>query len=295
MAMFSSSAFNGQGKLGFVLSTDTPNPAKKFREWYANMSCDPLDCGCVGTLFEYRSDDQVFTSTQSYTAECPDGYTGEPVTISATRTSIISQADADALALAAATEEAIAALECNPTDCCLYSASQLGVLYTEDDLPDTIVLHTGTGDTPPSSTITLTRSGTVFTGSGASVSLVDGAWHSDSSTSLYDFDCLIVPDPSPVDFAWIADEFPTNLTIDGGVEMVRDGLCAWYLLTECDPGEIAAAGVWWEEASCKWYFFVQVWDDDCETTGHTTTMYSGYKDSGTQSSPAGTYGGYVVS
>jgi hypothetical protein len=55
---------------------------------------------------------QQFTSTQQYTAECPAGSLGSPVTKSATETSLISQADADAKALVKATVVANAALAC---------------------------------------------------------------------------------------------------------------------------------------------------------------------------------------
>lgn len=56
-----------------------------------------------------------FSSTQSYTANCPIGGTGAPVTITieaGTYSSIISQADADAQALAAATQAALLAISC---------------------------------------------------------------------------------------------------------------------------------------------------------------------------------------
>lgn len=53
-----------------------------------------------------------YTSTQSYTARCPAGTFGADVTRSATRTSNVSQKEADDAALAAATEEAEAALNC---------------------------------------------------------------------------------------------------------------------------------------------------------------------------------------
>lgn len=58
--------------------------------------------GCIAT----------FSSTQSFTANCPVGCLGPPVTKSATATSLISQADADAKALAAAQTAATAALVC---------------------------------------------------------------------------------------------------------------------------------------------------------------------------------------
>jgi hypothetical protein len=62
--------------------------------------------GAIGCKTQY-------TSTQSYTATCPVGQFGPPVTKSATATSFLSQADADAQALSAATAAANAALSCN--------------------------------------------------------------------------------------------------------------------------------------------------------------------------------------
>ncbi len=56
-----------------------------------------------------------FTSTRSYTASCGSGTTGSPVTRSSTKTSTVSQADADNLALSDATAQANAALVCTPT------------------------------------------------------------------------------------------------------------------------------------------------------------------------------------
>ena len=59
-----------------------------------------------------------FTSTQSYTASCPAGVSGNPgvVTATATAVSSISQADADAIALAAAKAEAESQLVCNTSN-----------------------------------------------------------------------------------------------------------------------------------------------------------------------------------
>src|ERR1700746_1237903 len=56
-----------------------------------------------------------FISTQSYTAVCPSGTTGASVVRSGTYSSVISQADADAKALATATTAAQAALQCSAT------------------------------------------------------------------------------------------------------------------------------------------------------------------------------------
>ena len=57
----------------------------------------------------------VYTSTKSYTAKCPSGL-GQDVTRSATATSYISQQDADAIALAAATADAEGDLVCTSSN-----------------------------------------------------------------------------------------------------------------------------------------------------------------------------------
>lgn len=56
----------------------------------------------------------TYSSTQSYTATCGSGTTGSPVTRSSTKTSTVSQAQADSLALQDATSQANAALVCTP-------------------------------------------------------------------------------------------------------------------------------------------------------------------------------------
>lgn len=47
---------------------------------------------------------------------------------------------------------------CEEADCCLYPADQLGIGYTQDDLPDTIDWDS-TFDTSPGTIITLSRNG----------------------------------------------------------------------------------------------------------------------------------------
>jgi subtilisin-like proprotein convertase family protein len=59
---------------------------------------------------------QAFTSTQQFTASCPAGSLGSSVTRSASATSLISQTDADNIALAAATAAANAALFCSDSN-----------------------------------------------------------------------------------------------------------------------------------------------------------------------------------
>lgn len=74
---------------------------------------------CQPTPFDYSS--QQFSNTeQNYTATCPEGLCGEPVSVtvpSGAYTSTVSQADADAQALAAAqaaAEDALSCVECGP-------------------------------------------------------------------------------------------------------------------------------------------------------------------------------------
>lgn len=55
---------------------------------------------------------QIFSSTEQFTATCPVGSFGVPVTKSASATSLVSQAEADQAALIEATAEAKAALNC---------------------------------------------------------------------------------------------------------------------------------------------------------------------------------------
>lgn len=62
----------------------------------------------------------TYSSTQSYTGYCAPNQTGGPITLSATATSIVSQGDADAKALAAATAAVNAALS---TTCVLIDSS----------------------------------------------------------------------------------------------------------------------------------------------------------------------------
>lgn len=66
-----------------------------------------LDLNCVFTYF---------STAQSYTAECGGGEVGTPITVSnpeGSHTSVVSQADANAASLAAATAAAIALLDCS--------------------------------------------------------------------------------------------------------------------------------------------------------------------------------------
>jgi hypothetical protein len=87
--------------------------------------------GCPGTT--------TFGNTeQSFTAECGAGFTGDPVTVTisaGTYTSEVSQEDADAQALAAATSQATAALSCTPIplhDCGTTPTSIAASIWTSE-------------------------------------------------------------------------------------------------------------------------------------------------------------------
>jgi len=87
-------------------------------------------CKAIECCFDER---YIWTSTQSYTATCPEGTTGDPYTATATAESTISQAAADALALAAAQAEAEAEIECTliPTieyPVCIYRCGGIGTV-----------------------------------------------------------------------------------------------------------------------------------------------------------------------
>lgn len=77
---------------------------------------------CQPTPFDYSSQ-QFSNIEQNYTATCPEGLCGEPVSVtvpSGAYTSTVSQADADAQALAAAQAEAqsqLVCIDCDPGEC----------------------------------------------------------------------------------------------------------------------------------------------------------------------------------
>lgn len=83
-----------------------------------------------------------YTSTQSYTASCPEGYTGNPVTATETSTSMISQAAADAAAAQAAMDAAISALHCDPQ---IYYGTAQVTITCNDGITQVTGYGTGTG------------------------------------------------------------------------------------------------------------------------------------------------------
>jgi hypothetical protein len=92
---------------GLFSGTVVPEPA------YAPKICTGADCFpslTTPTTAEFSN------TAQSYTAQCPEGYSGYPVTVTipaGTIKSTISQADANAIALSAAQQQAEASLQCD--------------------------------------------------------------------------------------------------------------------------------------------------------------------------------------
>lgn len=84
----------------------------------------------------------TYTSTQTYTATCSAGLYGVDVTRTATSTSYTSQGDADAKALAQATTDANAALQCSATP--QYSSTQSFTAQCPDGYKGVRVTRTAT-------------------------------------------------------------------------------------------------------------------------------------------------------
>lgn len=95
-----------------------------------NTSCAPVDCCPDAEAYQYQlapvgvnpnvpfiptpSDvEPVWNSTQQFTAQCPPGSTGNPVTESASASSNVSQEDADSKALQTAIRQATTQLRCS--------------------------------------------------------------------------------------------------------------------------------------------------------------------------------------
>jgi hypothetical protein len=96
-------------KLDAFQSFARPVTEIRFRDDPAEPSiCQTIALEAVNTTF--------YNAAQSFTAYCPDGYEGEPVTVTkdaGSYSSAVSKADADAQALAAAEDEATDALSCS--------------------------------------------------------------------------------------------------------------------------------------------------------------------------------------
>lgn len=243
----------------------------------------------------------LWTATESYTAECPEGETGDPVTKTVTATSNISLADAEEKALFAAQEEAEAALVCtpDPVECCMYSAAALANGdYTTEDLPEELYVETDevTGTfTKDEEEQSFSNVGNTYT-----ILLDDGVWklqeNAGPSFVLTIGDCLITEQiqdtfPDTLEFTWPLNGDLITLT------RTSDTSCNWSYSGECNPTTpVAAASIIWDPSDSKWKMTVTYWeidgDENCYTTGY---LDNAEKDSGTQSSPAGTYGGIIVS
>jgi hypothetical protein len=114
---------------------------------------------------------------------------------------------------------------CCPSDveCCMYPAAQLGIGYSQDDLPDSVEVFDQTN------TYTFTKNGSIYEFSNLSLRAIDGRW-----APFADADeigdrsqaCLIAPN----DTLRVTDFFADNYSITKEFttdERERVSLCVW--------------------------------------------------------------------
>jgi hypothetical protein len=122
---------------------------------------------------------------------------------------------------------------CASAECCMYPADQLGILYTEDDLPDSIEAPIGfgpPGDPPPRGP--WVRDGDRFTATfttddgeiEAELSVLEFGWTFSNSLG-FSANCLL---PGSTELGMQTDFFPDTLTRDGEFVASRRDLCNWY-------------------------------------------------------------------
>jgi hypothetical protein len=130
-----------------------------------------------------------------------------------------------------------------PSECCMYPADQLGIGYTEDDLPNEVYVFVADTNTPPTINLDeiLTRSGSEYTnGTGARLFVEVGLfWRIEiDDIPFFGRPCLI-------DSSWpfaieqgpelfgansIQDTFPDELNREGAIGPAeRVSLCQWCL------------------------------------------------------------------
>jgi hypothetical protein len=135
---------------------------------------------------------------------------------------------------------------CTPTVCCMYPADQLGVGYTEIDLPDTIQLDLLFDTTPGVSIVTLSRNGDQYgpyTANGVSTYLLvelneflEPSWYLFSTDGDPLFDqyaeynsCLFFNPPPDLNSQRIEDNFQDTYEVSGPVSgtVTRQSICVW--------------------------------------------------------------------
>ena len=189
--------------------------------------------------------------------------------------------------------------ECCGGGCCPYPADQLGVGYTQDDLPDTIDLDI-TFDTTPGTIITLSRSGDRYgpytSASGVSTYiLVDFYFSSTLEWYLFSTDgdplfdqytainpCLFRPFTG--ELQRITDTFADTYTVEfltgKQVTVTRESLCSWFGTANIDGFEYEAS-LTYNDETFEW-----------EASFSTVDISSGLNSKdGNQNTPVGTYSG----
>jgi hypothetical protein len=124
---------------------------------------------------------------------------------------------------------------CASAECCMYPADQLGILYTEDDLPDSIEAPIGfgpPGDPPPRGP--WVRDGDRFTATfttddgeiEAELSVLEFGWTFSNSLG-FSANCLL---PGSTELGMQTDFFPDELNREGAIgPAARVSQCQWCL------------------------------------------------------------------
>ena len=179
---------------------------------------------------------------------------------------------------------------CCTSVCCMYPADQLGIGYTEDDLPDTINFSGQIMGVP--TYVVATRSGSEYVTATQSNALgqtftqtifVDfeyGEWI--TSGNATGDPCLFLGDISE-EFAiedFFADTYTVEFLTNKEVTVTRQSLCSWFGTATIDGFEYEAS-LGYNDQTFQW-----------EAGFSTVDISSGFnpKD-GNQNTPVGTYSG----
>jgi hypothetical protein len=114
---------------------------------------------------------------------------------------------------------------CCPSDaeCCMYPAAQLGIGYSQDDLPDSVEVFDQTN------TYTFTKNGSIYEFSNLSLRAIDGRWApfaDEDEIGDRDQPCLIAPNDTLRVTDFFADTY--TVTTYEAFQITRTGLCTWF-------------------------------------------------------------------
>jgi hypothetical protein len=158
---------------------------------------------------------------------------------------------------------------CTTAECCMYPANQLGIGYTEDDLPDTIDVDGIILGVP--TRIIASRNGSfygpinqsIFNGTAFSTYVFVGTndfdeivWFENTTNGVgvgLGEPCLILgnfSEPSAIDDTF-ADTYEVNFLTDKTVTVTRESLCFWFGQQTID-GFVYEASLAYNDATYSW-------------------------------------------